>query len=187
MSALTCEFCSRVNPAGAKFCNECGSPLSLRPCMSCEAINSAAAATCHRCGADLAATPDRPRAADIVSQQNADGSAQLAAPADVTQRSLPESVAHVLARPGLRSADEATLGVRASAAAEGTAVGLPRGGGREAAVAQLEHPGGAVDWPALHDHHARRRAAALGVVLPALALAGYYAYTHTSVVDDART
>jgi hypothetical protein len=53
MSAPTCRFCRHVNPAGAKFCNECGSPLHLRPCPSCEAITDAAAQACHQCGASF--------------------------------------------------------------------------------------------------------------------------------------
>ncbi len=49
-----CRFCRHGNPDGAKFCNECGSQLSLAPCPSCEAINDRDASTCHQCGAALA-------------------------------------------------------------------------------------------------------------------------------------
>lgn len=43
-------FCEHANPAVAKFCNECGSPLHLKPCIRCSAINDASAAHCHACG-----------------------------------------------------------------------------------------------------------------------------------------
>jgi len=32
MPAITCLFCDHANPAGAKYCNECGSALHLKPC-----------------------------------------------------------------------------------------------------------------------------------------------------------
>ena len=48
-----CRFCRKGNPAGSKFCNECGSQLSLAPCTSCEAINDANATACHQCGAAM--------------------------------------------------------------------------------------------------------------------------------------
>ena len=53
-----CPFCEHKNPVGAKFCNECGSPLSLAPCQRCGAINNLMDADCQRCGAPL----PRPRA-----------------------------------------------------------------------------------------------------------------------------
>jgi ribosomal protein L40E len=46
-----CCFCDHTNPATAKFCNECGSPLHLKPCRQCEAINDIGAKTCYKCGA----------------------------------------------------------------------------------------------------------------------------------------
>ena len=56
-----CLFCDHTNPADAKYCNECGSPLHLQLCKQCEAINDAAAKICHKCGtaiATLVITPD---------------------------------------------------------------------------------------------------------------------------------
>ena len=58
-----CGFCGHANPESAKFCNECGSPLHLKPCGQCKAINDAAAETCYKCGAEHPAqtvTPDAP-------------------------------------------------------------------------------------------------------------------------------
>jgi hypothetical protein len=57
MSPISCSFCTRVNPLDAKFCNQCGSPLGLKPCPACEAVNEAAALACHQCGAVLEAPP----------------------------------------------------------------------------------------------------------------------------------
>src|SRR6516225_3964563 len=57
MFVSQCLFCSHDNPQGAKFCNECGSPLHLRPCWECDAINDAASETCYKCGAAYAAAP----------------------------------------------------------------------------------------------------------------------------------
>jgi ribosomal protein L40E len=48
-----CRFCGHVNPDGAKYCNECGSQLNLKPCRLCDAINDVAAEHCHKCGAAL--------------------------------------------------------------------------------------------------------------------------------------
>ncbi|HKU87059.1 MAG TPA: zinc ribbon domain-containing protein [Casimicrobiaceae bacterium] len=51
MSTISCSFCTSANPPDAKFCNQCGSPLGLKPCPACEAVNEAAAKRCHQCGA----------------------------------------------------------------------------------------------------------------------------------------
>jgi hypothetical protein len=50
MPPLDCPFCSHENPAGAKFCNECGSPLHLAPCGDCGAVNNLTDTHCWRCG-----------------------------------------------------------------------------------------------------------------------------------------
>jgi ribosomal protein L40E len=44
-----CLFCNHVNPTGAKFCNDCGSPLHLKLCSRCEAVNDQAAKSCYKC------------------------------------------------------------------------------------------------------------------------------------------
>ena len=51
-----CPFCEHHNPAGAYFCNDCGSPLQLKPCNQCHAVNHQAATNCYKCGA-LFTTP----------------------------------------------------------------------------------------------------------------------------------
>ena len=53
MFLARCPFCSHSNPPGARFCNECGSPLHLRPCDHCEAVNDVLSSACYRCGAPL--------------------------------------------------------------------------------------------------------------------------------------
>src|SRR5207237_9295882 len=56
-----CRFCDRHNPAGARFCNDCGSPLHLKPCNQCGAVNHQAATNCYKCGAEypeLFTTPE---------------------------------------------------------------------------------------------------------------------------------
>jgi ribosomal protein L40E len=72
-----CPFCDRHNPAGAKFCNDCGSPLHLKPCNRCGAVNEQAATNCYKCGAECpalftppVATPVLP-AADVTTPARA--------------------------------------------------------------------------------------------------------------------
>ena len=48
-----CLFCNHANPAGAKFCNDCGSPLHLKLCNECEAINDRIAKNCYQCGTEF--------------------------------------------------------------------------------------------------------------------------------------
>jgi hypothetical protein len=49
MPPLDCPFCDHQNPAGAKFCNDCGSPLHLTPCGDCGAVNNVTDTHCWRC------------------------------------------------------------------------------------------------------------------------------------------
>lgn len=53
----TCCFCTHLNPPGAKFCNECASPLHLKPCTRCDAVNARDAEACYRCAALFQAEP----------------------------------------------------------------------------------------------------------------------------------
>jgi len=52
----TCPACGRANPAGFKFCGNCGAPLE-RTCPSCGATNPPAFRFCGTCGSSLDATP----------------------------------------------------------------------------------------------------------------------------------
>ena len=53
MVLARCPFCTHTNPHGARFCNECGSPLHLRPCERCQAVNDVLSRQCYRCNAPL--------------------------------------------------------------------------------------------------------------------------------------
>ena len=57
-----CPFCDRRNPAGAKFCNDCGSPLGLKPCNQCHAVNHQAAKNCYKCGTEYPVLFTKPEA-----------------------------------------------------------------------------------------------------------------------------
>ncbi len=59
---MICANCGTDNQVGARFCNECGSPLQAG-CPSCGAINRAGARFCNECGDPL--TPgSRPATSD---------------------------------------------------------------------------------------------------------------------------
>ncbi len=89
-----CLFCHHTNPAAAKFCNECGSPLHLKPCRQCEAINDATAKTCYKCGTADPALVITPEAAAAMPDVD---SMATATPGDVSfereRLSLPEPIA----------------------------------------------------------------------------------------------
>lgn len=67
MSVSSCSFCRHVNPVGAKFCNDCGSPLHLQPCPECNAITDLTAAECYLCGAALHPPASAHPAADLAA------------------------------------------------------------------------------------------------------------------------
>lgn len=50
-----CRFCDHHNPAAAKFCNDCGWPLHLKPCNQCGEVNEHAATNCHKCAVEYPA------------------------------------------------------------------------------------------------------------------------------------
>jgi hypothetical protein len=54
MSSSICHFCTHGNPAGSKFCNQCGSPLDLKPCSQCDAMNHVSVDRCYQCGTAFA-------------------------------------------------------------------------------------------------------------------------------------
>ena len=60
---MPCPNCGRVNPAGQKFCGDCGKPL-IAVCPSCSSANPPGQKFCGECGAPLlqpAATEPAPR------------------------------------------------------------------------------------------------------------------------------
>jgi double zinc ribbon protein len=60
-----CPFCNHANPAGAKYCNKCGSPLHLKPCNQCETINDRVASNCYSCGTAFPVLSTTPEAASV--------------------------------------------------------------------------------------------------------------------------
>ena len=60
---MPCPNCGSENRVGAKFCNECATPLPVR-CSSCGAENRAGAKFCDECAAPLLRLPSLPQALD---------------------------------------------------------------------------------------------------------------------------
>ena len=54
MFPICCSFCQHPNSADAKYCNECGNTLALKPCGHCDAVNDLHATQCRACGEPLA-------------------------------------------------------------------------------------------------------------------------------------
>jgi hypothetical protein len=61
-----CAFCDHRNPAGARFCNDCASPLHLKPCAHCNAINDQPAQNCYQCGRAFPALFSAPAATRVL-------------------------------------------------------------------------------------------------------------------------
>jgi hypothetical protein len=52
-NGVTCAACGAANDAGAKFCDDCGKPLT-RACAQCGKANAGDARFCAECGTALA-------------------------------------------------------------------------------------------------------------------------------------
>ena len=76
-----CPVCDHHNPFGAKFCNDCGSPLDLKPCNQCDAVNHQTATNCYKCGAECPALFTTPEATPVLPA--ADPTPASATPGDV--------------------------------------------------------------------------------------------------------
>jgi hypothetical protein len=59
-SPLKCPRCQHDNPQGARFCEECATPLA-RTCSNCGTALSATAKFCHACAHPVAAVAARRR------------------------------------------------------------------------------------------------------------------------------
>ncbi len=55
---MKCPRCQHENPAGVRFCGECGAGLEAL-CPACQAANPPTNKFCHQCGALLTQTPSR--------------------------------------------------------------------------------------------------------------------------------
>ncbi len=86
MSLSHCRFCAHDNPERARFCNECGSPLHLKPCPRCEAVNEDQAVRCYECGASL--VDELPETAEAVAVERAEPRAATI-DADLRDSALP--------------------------------------------------------------------------------------------------
>jgi ribosomal protein L40E len=98
MFASQCLFCGHTNPAGAKFCNDCASPMHLKPCNRCDAINDLPAKNCYKCGAEF---PTQLLATEIPPASAAAEAAVVASPSseggfEHEYTPLPESAAAAL-------------------------------------------------------------------------------------------
>jgi ribosomal protein L40E len=76
-----CPFCDHRNPIGAKFCNDCASPLDLKPCNQCDAVNHQSATNCYKCGAEYPALFTTPEATPVLPTD--DPTPAWATPGDV--------------------------------------------------------------------------------------------------------
>ncbi len=52
--SLDCPVCDHANPAGARYCNNCGAPVHLIACPRCDAVNDPESGFCYKCHASLA-------------------------------------------------------------------------------------------------------------------------------------
>lgn len=72
MPMYRCSFCEHANPLAAKFCNECGSPLNLKPCPQCDSVNGATSKACYMCGAFFPLRGSDPEAAPASARATLD-------------------------------------------------------------------------------------------------------------------
>jgi hypothetical protein len=104
---LRCLFCNLRNPASAKYCNDCASPLHLQPCNQCGAIDNRAASTCYKCGAqfNVPAAPKRARVSAASNRARAPAAPKRAsAPAAPELEPVPAPppiLEHQIAKPTL--------------------------------------------------------------------------------------
>ncbi len=186
MSPPQCPFCAHTNPADAKFCNECGAPLHLRPCNQCEAVNNQVDENCYKCGMALSMPCTANEAAPVWPALNT--VAASASPGDLCFESghapLTESVTEGQEVRLRQSSDE-------TAAARDCAVEVithaPRSPGEDmpSPVSTKDHPADAIP---LHDLGAAAGprplsrlplAVVLSVaLLTAVGVSAYYAYHH---------
>lgn len=184
MPAFQCAFCNHANPAGAKFCNACGSPLNLKPCAGCDAVNEEAAIACYKCGADLRSPPLTVPASPATATVAVPA---LAAGGEAEHKPLPESAADILAM--LRGPPTPQAG-RGGQRQTKVASRVPREWREHvlATLSTLRHPSSiapSASGMAAAKRHATLRSALLtGVVLVALTVSAYYAYRRPAEIGN---
>ncbi|HRX02303.1 MAG TPA: adenylate/guanylate cyclase domain-containing protein [Anaerolineae bacterium] len=67
---MICPNCDTTNPAGAKFCNNCGTRLPAG-CPACGTINPSGAKFCNNCGRSLTGTPSDPQVSSVEREPSA--------------------------------------------------------------------------------------------------------------------
>src|SRR5258705_10692003 len=77
---MKCPTCGTENPANAKFCIQCGTPLP-RVCANCGAVNPAGARFCNQCGISLSSTPPAALTTPAASATSTGGARVEALPA----------------------------------------------------------------------------------------------------------
>ncbi|MGH2374874.1 MAG: zinc-ribbon domain-containing protein, partial [bacterium] len=97
---MRCPRCSFDNPAGTKFCGQCGTRLGAL-CHSCGALNPEGFAFCGSCGASLIAPAPTPPAAPSAAEERKVVTimfADLSGSTPMAERLDPEQMRSVMAR-----------------------------------------------------------------------------------------
>ena len=91
---MNCSQCNHENPAGARFCNECGAPLQTS-CAQCGQVNPPGSKFCNGCGTKLGAVsaPATPAASPTADTTPAASTpSRFAAPESYTPKHLAEKI-----------------------------------------------------------------------------------------------
>jgi hypothetical protein len=182
-----CPFCAHTNPAGAKFCNECGAPLHLMPCNRCEAVNNQVAKNCYKCGSSLSMPCTAAEAAP--AWPALDTIAASASPDDLYFESAHAPLAEsVTERQDVRLRQSGEETAAAGDCAVEVIADAPRSAGEA-----MASPVRAADAIPLHDlgvatgpHPLSRLALAVVssvALLTAVGVSAYYAYRHQTQLD----
>jgi hypothetical protein len=187
MQSVDCPFCDHANPAGAKFCNECGSPLHFAPCKQCGAVNHVDDAQCHRCGVLLASPADATQAVPPGppaehSDQRPIGLEAQAHWLEEELRQYEHTPVAVGQEPSEADADRSIAGGGASDAVEHTLGAVDAQGAAVEAPGAITHELGAADEDGAAVEAPRAIAHGLGIPDPA-ATASEYA-PHVPVHDE---
>jgi len=76
---MKCRKCQFENPAGSKFCNECGSKLEIA-CSQCSHVNPAGSKFCNKCGLNLAQPSTPSESSQALKQTDSPSALPEAAP-----------------------------------------------------------------------------------------------------------
>lgn len=193
MASLTCSFCNHANPAGARFCNECGSGLGLRPCARCDAINDVGATYCHHCGAMLnervatsvGGSAQASRATDAVPESSVVRALDAVAPEPASPRpSSPPSVKELSSAAERLDAfwRDSLQAVEVARAMKPDAADAPAAHPVEVLPLRVDGESPVIDVASRHRREGRggARVALAFVVLAVAATAAYYGYEQST-------